>query len=434
MKCLFLFSFGLFLGFFDIFFCCFLGAFFFIILVFDFRSSYFGGFLFCDSFSFFLIYLRSVIFFLCFFTRLLDKWRRNGFYRFNFFIFSIFFLLLCCFIVFRVFFFYAFFEIIFIIIFFFLVCWGYSPERLQASYYMVFYTLVVSFPFFVFVIFNEVMLVSLNFLTFWEVSSYWWVFVFFVFFVKLPVYFVHLWLPKAHVEAPITGSIVLAAVLLKLGGYGLYRFSFYCLPILSSHRIYIVALGSGGGLFRCFLCLRQSDLKSFVAYSSICHMGFFLAGFYRISFWGFVGSFYILIAHGFCSSCLFYLLYLLYERLYSRRLFVIKGLLFVFSSLSLSFFLFSALNMGVPPSFSFFSEVSILSGLLGIRFSMIIILFYLVFFAGAYGIFFYVISCHGSFFREGFVSSFCAREYINLYCHFFPLVFIPFYLNFFYLF
>jgi len=107
-------------------------------------------------------------------------------------------------------------------------------------------------------------------------------------------------------------------------------------------------------LIRCFLCLRQVDLKAFVAYSSVCHMGFGLAGLYSLSQSGLNGGFIILLAHGFCSSCLFYILYVFYERFHTRRLFIVKGLGYLITGALFFWFIFSILNMGVPPSFSFF--------------------------------------------------------------------------------
>ena len=107
------------------------------------------------------------------------------------------------------------------------------------------------------------------------------------------------------------------------------------------------------------------DLKAFVAYSSVCHIGFGLGGLFRGLSLGYGGGVFIIIGHGFCSSCLFYILYVFYERFYSRSMLVLKGVGFFLPIMRGVWFLFSILNMGVPPSFSFFSEVIILSRLRG---------------------------------------------------------------------
>jgi NADH-ubiquinone oxidoreductase chain 4 len=145
------------------------------------------------------------------------------------------------------------------------------------------------------------------------------------FLVKFPIFGFHLWLPKAHVEAPVAGSIILAAILLKLGGYGILRLSPFLKNINIIFNVFIFFSLMGGCIIR-ILCLQQMDIKVIIAYSSVAHIRFAIANslFYASS--SVVGSFLVLLAHGLASSGLFATANLLYENFKSRNLLISKGL------------------------------------------------------------------------------------------------------------
>ena len=192
MTCFILFFVGLLSRFFDFFyFICFV-VFFLFSLFFICSSGLFGGVLFFDGLGFFLVFLRVWVYVFCIFSRVYDKWFGNEFYSFFSLLGGIFlfvFLSFCCI---SIVLFYVFFEFTFLLMFLFVIRWGYSMERFQASFYMVFYTLVVSFPFLVFLVCFGHELGTVSFFSFFHFSIYWWFFLLLVFLVKLPVYGVHL--------------------------------------------------------------------------------------------------------------------------------------------------------------------------------------------------------------------------------------------------
>lgn len=157
----------------------------------------------------------------------------------------------------------------------------------------------------------------------------------FAFLVRIPLFLVHLWLPKAHVEAPISGSMILAGVLLKLGGYGLIRVMIFLVNFSFNLNIFWISISLLGGFLVRLVCLRQTDLKSLVAYSSVAHMGIVVCGIITVNYWGFCGSYVLMIAHGLCSSGLFCLVNIVYERTGSRSLLVNRGLMCLMPRISM---------------------------------------------------------------------------------------------------
>lgn len=184
--------------------------------------------------------------------------------------------------------FYVFFEFSLIPTFFLILGWGYQPERMRARMYIIIYTVGASLPLLRCLVYLLRMQGHLSFHLGFESlveKGFFSGILFFLFtlafLVKIPVFFVHLWLPKAHVEAPVAGSIILAGVLLKLGGYGIIRVSSKLGELIEITRIFYISGILWGGVITSVICLRQADMKGLIAYSSIGHIGFFVGGVLR---------------------------------------------------------------------------------------------------------------------------------------------------------
>jgi NADH-ubiquinone oxidoreductase chain 4 len=184
--------------------------------------------------------------------------------------------------------FYIFFESRLIPTLFLILGWGYQPERVQAGIYLLFYTLLASLPLLVGILFIYNSLGSLClFLLSGNrclVSDLFYICMVFAFLVKMPIFIVHLWLPRAHVEAPVSGSMILAGVLLKLGGYGLLRVFPVLFKFGFKFGVVWIALRLVGGLFVSLFCIRQTDLKSLIAYSSVAHISIVIGGIITLNY------------------------------------------------------------------------------------------------------------------------------------------------------
>nr|QNP09761.1 NADH dehydrogenase subunit 4 [Ochthebius sp. IBE<ESP> AN76] len=319
--------------------------------------------------------------------------------------------------------FYLFFEMSLIPTLILIIGWGYQPERIQAGVYLLFYTMFASLPMLLSIFFLYMNNNSLDFYYFININNlYLYMSMNLVFFIKMPMYFVHLWLPKAHVEAPVSGSMILAGIMLKLGGYGLMRVMKMFISIgLKINYIFII-ISLIGGIFISLMCLRQMDIKSLIAYSSVSHMGLVLSGIMTLNYWGMSGSFLMMIAHGLCSSGLFCLANMNYERLHSRSLFLNKGLINILPSMSMWWFLFSACNMSAPPSLNLIGEILLINSLMSWSILSMITLVFLLFFSAVYSLYLYSYTQHGKLnsslysFSMGYL-----REYLLLFLHWFPL-------------
>lgn len=379
----------------------------------------------CDIYSIILIYLTLWILLLI----IMSVKKINLIYLYIINIILIF--LILCFFTFNLILFYIYFEIRLIPVFLLILGWGIQIDRIQAGFYIMLYTLFGSLPLFFIIIYIYQIKNSLN-MDFFQLNFLNW-YIYFIlliaFLIKIPIYFFHLWLPKAHVEAPLRGSIILAGVILKLGSYGLIRFIIIFLKLIINFNKFIVIIRLIGGIYSRLICLGQIDIKKLVAYSSVVHISLLIRGLIILNNWGFNGGLIIIVAHGLCSSGIFYLVNINYERFFSRRLLINKGIINYFPSLRLIWFLLCSSNLSFPPSLNLFREVILLNSIMIVEKNYFLILIILILFRACYRLYLYSFRQHGSIKIKYYFKNIKVNEFINLIFHWIPLNILFIYIN-----
>ncbi len=270
--------------------------------------------------------------------------------------------------------FYVFWEAMLIPMFIIIGVWG-GPNRIYATMKFFLYTLLGSLLMLVSLIYLYNLTGSFSILDFHQaaisMSAQIFIFVsfFFAFAVKVPMFPVHTWLPDAHVEAPTGGSVILAAIMLKVGAYGFLRF---VLPITpdASHKLagVMIALSLIAVVYIGLVALMQSDMKKLVAYSSISHMGFVTLGLFIFNAYGMEGALLQMLSHGFVAGALFLGIGVLYDRMHSRQIADYGGVVKKMPVFAAFFMLFAMANSGLPGTSAFVGEFMVLMGTIKVNF------------------------------------------------------------------
>jgi proton-translocating NADH-quinone oxidoreductase chain M len=319
-----------------------------------------------DGFSLFFILLTTFLISLCFLFSWYNKY--GVYYYASFFLLEFF--LIISFSTLDLFIFYIFFESVLLPIFFIIGSFGTRDRKVRAGFLLFLYTLLGSLFMLISIVFIFLEAGTTDFLLLldspfsFDKQKIIFLAFFFAFSVKVPLIPFHLWLPEAHVEAPTSGSVLLAGVLLKLGTYGFLRFSIPLFPLASVFfRPFIFVISIFGIIFASLIAFRQSDIKRVIAYASIAHISLTVAGIFSFSFVGFESSLFQIVSHGVISGSLFFCVGVLYSRFHTRFIKYFSGLVQTIPLFIFYFFFFTLSNIGFPGTSGFIGEFLILVSL-----------------------------------------------------------------------
>ncbi len=319
--------------------------------------------------------------------------------------------------------FYLFFEACLIPMFLIIGVWG-GPRRVYATFKFFLYTLSGSVLMliaiiYIYIITGTTNIVELNgYLFDYSIQTWLWLAFFISFAVKMPMFPVHTWLPDAHVEAPTAGSVILAGVLLKMGGYGLLRFSIPLFPVGSFVFMdFVFALSIIAIIYTSFIAIAQEDIKKLIAYSSVAHMGFVTMGIFTFTDQGIQGGIFQMLSHGLISSALFLSVGVVYDRLHTREISVYGGVVKKMPVFAALFLIFTMANVGLPGTSGFVGEFLSLIGVFKVNIYVAIFATTGVILSAAYALWLYKRVVFGEITNKAIeeLKDINAREYMILF-------------------
>ncbi|WP_440656574.1 NADH-quinone oxidoreductase subunit M [Candidatus Pelagibacter sp. HIMB1509] len=331
--------------------------------------------------------------------------------------------------------FYLFFEAGLIPMFLIIGIWG-GPKRVYSAFKFFLYTLLGSVLMLVAIISIYWISGTTDVVKLYEIGidakyqNLLWLAFFSSFAVKTPMWPVHTWLPDAHVEAPTAGSVLLAAILLKMAGYGFIRFSLGLFPVASEvftpliYTLSVIAI-----IFTSFIALMQEDMKKLIAYSSVAHMGFVTLGIFTLQQQGIEGSIIQMISHGLVSAALFLCVGVVYDRMHSRMINSYGGIVAIIPKYSILFMLFTLAALGLPGTSGFIGEFLILMGAFKDNFLVAVLASLGVILGAAYMLWLYKRVVFGKLVNEDLkqMLDLNKSEYLILTCLAIPTLFFGFY-------